>query len=71
MKAIQRAESDKRVAESEKEELSKKLKDAKGTDKEPNLASSVAAANKAIKDIDDSISAFKKNIKDLRNELKS
>ena len=70
MMSIQKAESDKKVAQEEKTELVSKLKNAKGTEQEPVIASEVAAADKAIKDIDDAISEFKQNIKDLRKELK-
>ncbi len=70
MLAIQKAESDKKVAQEEKTELVSKLKDVKGTESEPTLASEVAAADKSIKDIDDAIAEFKQNVKDLRKELK-
>ena len=70
MQSIQKAESDKKVAQSEKEELVKKLNDEKGTEKELELAPEVAAADKAIKDIDDAIIGFKQNLKDLRKTLK-
>ena len=70
MSAIQKAEGDKAIAQKEKEELSKELKAAKGTDNENSLAKEVADADRAVKDIETSIEDLRKNVKDLNASLK-
>ena len=70
MEEIQKAEANKKIAQDEKDKLAKKLSDVKGTDKEPAAATEVAAAAKAVKDIDAAIEKLKGNIKDLQKQQK-
>lgn len=70
MTAIQKAEGDLKIAQDEKADLAKDLQAAQGTERENALSSQVAAADKAIKDIQKVISDLKQNVKDLRNQLK-
>jgi chromosome segregation ATPase len=70
MTAIQKAEGDLKIAQDEKANLSKELEAAKGTEKENSLATEVAGADTAIKDIQKGISDLRQNVKDLRNQLK-
>lgn len=70
MIAIQRADADKIIAQQEKDDLVKKLDKVKGTAEEPAIANEVAAADKAIKDIEKEVERLTQAIKDLRRELK-
>lgn len=71
MKAIAKAKQERKLAQKEEDELSKKLADAKGTDAETGLASQVAAADKAGKDIEQAIADLQQNIKDLQKQQKA
>ena len=70
MNAIQKAKDERKLAQTEEDDLSKKLADAKGTDQETALAKEVAAADKAGKDIEKSIKDLQQNIKDLQKQQK-
>ncbi len=70
MNAIKKARDERKLAQTEEDDLSKKLADAKGTDQEAALTKEVAAADKAGKDIEKSIKDLQQNIKDLQKQQK-
>jgi len=72
MITISKAESEKKLAEKERDDLSKQLNDAaKGTPEENRLSKEVSSATDAVNDIDKEIEKLRNNIKELRDELKN